>query len=83
MTGGARSIRSELLSVAQMAAADRAAMAAGTPGSVLMQNAGDAVAREIGRRWSARPVVVLCGPGNNGGDGFVAALALAGAGWPV
>jgi NAD(P)H-hydrate epimerase len=66
-----------------MTAADRAAVAAGTPGSVLMQNAGSAVAREITRRWSPRPIIVLCGPGNNGGDGFVAAIELAHAGWPV
>jgi NAD(P)H-hydrate epimerase len=72
-----------LLSVAQMNEADRAAMAAGTPGTVLMQNAGDAVALEITRRWSLRPTTVLCGPGNNGGDGFVVAIALAQAGWPV
>ncbi|HME40984.1 MAG TPA: NAD(P)H-hydrate dehydratase [Steroidobacteraceae bacterium] len=72
-----------LLSVAQMTAADRAAIAAGTPGSQLMQNAGDSVVREITRRWSPRPVAVLCGPGNNGGDGFVVAIALAQAGWPV
>jgi ADP-dependent NAD(P)H-hydrate dehydratase / NAD(P)H-hydrate epimerase len=72
-----------LLSVAQMTTADRAAIAAGTPGSVLMQNAGNAVVREITRRWSPRPVSVLCGPGNNGGDGFVVAIELARAGWPV
>src|ERR1700736_3255880 len=64
-----------------MTEADRAAIAAGTPGSLLMQNAGNAVAREITRRWSPRPVSVLCGPGNNGGDGFVVALALAQARW--
>ena len=52
-------------------------MAAGTPGSLLMQNAGEAVAREIARRWSPRPVTVLCGPGNNGGDGFVVAAKFA------
>jgi NAD(P)H-hydrate epimerase len=66
-----------------MTAADHAAISAGTAGAQLMQNAGDAVAREIIRRWSPRPVVVLCGPGNNGGDGFVVALGLAKAGWPV
>jgi hydroxyethylthiazole kinase-like uncharacterized protein yjeF len=72
-----------LLTVAQMAAADRAAMAAGTPGTQLMQNAGMDVVREILRRWSPRPVTVLCGPGNNGGDGFVVAVELKSAGWAV
>jgi hydroxyethylthiazole kinase-like uncharacterized protein yjeF len=73
-----------LLSVAQMNEADRLTMAAGTPGSLLMQRAGEAVAREVARRWTRpRPITVLCGPGNNGGDGFVAAIALAQSGWPV
>jgi hydroxyethylthiazole kinase-like uncharacterized protein yjeF len=73
-----------LLSVAQMNEADRLTMAAGTPGSLLMQRAGEAVAREVARRWARpRPITVLCGPGNNGGDGFVAAIALAQSGWPV
>jgi ADP-dependent NAD(P)H-hydrate dehydratase / NAD(P)H-hydrate epimerase len=83
LTGGAGGGRAALLSVAQMNEADRATIAAGTPGSLLMQNAGNAVAREITRRWSPRPATVLCGPGNNGGDGFVVAVALAQAGWPV
>jgi ADP-dependent NAD(P)H-hydrate dehydratase / NAD(P)H-hydrate epimerase len=73
----------ELLSVAQMNEADRLTTASGTPGTQLMQRAGEAVAREIARRFTPRPVTVLCGPGNNGGDGFVAASALAQSKWPV
>ena len=72
-----------LFSVADMYAADAAAAEAETPGLTLMESAGRAVAQEIVRRWAPRPVSVLCGPGNNGGDGFVAARLLAEAGWPV
>jgi hydroxyethylthiazole kinase-like uncharacterized protein yjeF len=75
--------RSQILTVTQAAAADRAAVAGGTPLSVLMQRAGDAVAAEIVARWTPRPALVLCGPGDNGGDGFVVAATLAAAGWPV
>ncbi len=66
-----------------MAEADRLTIAAGLPEVDLMENAGAAVARAVMQRWSPRAVAVLCGPGNNGGDGFVIALHLQAAGWDV
>ena len=72
-----------LLTVSQMGEADRLTEASGIPSYVMMDKAGTAVAAEINRRWSCRAITVLCGPGNNGGDGFVTAKRLTETGWPV
>lgn len=73
----------EILSVAEMYAADKAAMAAGISGEALMEAAGAGVAQAVASRWPVGRVTILCGPGNNGGDGFVAARYLEEAGWQV
>jgi len=74
----------EILSTAEMAEADRLTIAGGTAGLALMENAGKAVAQAVaGRQSAGGRVVVLAGPGNNGGDGFVAARLLAEQGYPV
>jgi len=81
--GATLNLRTALLDVVQMAAADRLSVVAGVSAYELMANAGAAVAGAIMARWSSRPLLVLCGPGNNGGDGFAAAQRLAEAGWAV
>jgi hydroxyethylthiazole kinase-like uncharacterized protein yjeF len=74
----------ELLTNAEMAEADRRTIAAGVSGAELMENAGVAIARLVARRHPpGSRVAVVAGPGNNGGDGFVAARHLAAAGFRV
>jgi len=74
----------ELLTAEEMARADKLAVAGGVAGATLMENAGRAVAEEVARRFpDAGEIAVLCGPGNNGGDGFVAARHLQERGYRV
>jgi hydroxyethylthiazole kinase-like uncharacterized protein yjeF len=67
----------------QMAEADRLTIAGGVSGITLMRNAGEAVAQAVQEHVGAGRIAVVCGMGNNGGDGFVAARALAGMGRDV
>lgn len=73
----------EILTAEEMQKADAAAEATGTSVIRLIENAGIALASNIARGFDARPVLFLCGPGNNGADGFIAACRLKKIGWPV
>jgi hydroxyethylthiazole kinase-like uncharacterized protein yjeF len=73
----------EVLTTAEMERADRLAIAAGTPGFALMLSAGQAVAEAALGLVEEGPILVVAGPGNNGGDGFVAAAELAAQGREV
>ena len=79
----------ELLTAAQMRAIEQAAIASGeVTGLELMERAGAGVLNAILQEWpdmakSPQKAVVLCGPGNNGGDGFVVARLLKARGWDV
>lgn len=66
----------QVLTVAQMRAAEEALIAAGSSVDALMQIAGRGAAEWVWRIAAGRPVTVLCGPGNNGGDGYVIAEAI-------
>ena len=72
-----------ILTAEEMRAAEAACIAAGTPVETLMERAGIAAAEAIWRFAGPLPALVLCGPGNNGGDGYVIARELAARGVPV
>ncbi len=72
-----------ILSAAEMAQAEKLATEAGVSGAAMMERAGEGAAAIAMRFWDKRPVAVLCGPGNNGGDGFVIARKLSEAGWSL
>ncbi|OYW46595.1 MAG: bifunctional ADP-dependent NAD(P)H-hydrate dehydratase/NAD(P)H-hydrate epimerase [Sphingomonadales bacterium 32-68-7] len=78
MTAGA-----PVLTVAQMRAAEQALIGAGETVASLMERAGQRAAEWVWRLAASRSVTVLCGPGNNGGDGYVIARELAGRGAAV
>jgi NAD(P)H-hydrate epimerase len=77
-----RAIDSAPIGAEAMRGADRRAQAMGVSSYWLMENAGCAVAAAVKAlavqtdRWGKGPILILCGPGNNGGDGFVAARYL-------
>ncbi|HEX2804078.1 MAG TPA: NAD(P)H-hydrate dehydratase [Sphingomicrobium sp.] len=72
-----------ILTAEAMRAAEQGAIDSGTPVETLMERAGAALAEATNRYAGPLPVLVLCGPGNNGGDGYVAARHLAAQGIPV
>lgn len=76
-------MKNSILTVAQMNETDRRAIAGGIEGIVLMRKAGQACVSAIIERFAKAETLVLCGPGNNGGDGFIIAKGLEEEGWPV
>ena len=72
-----------IVTASEMRAAEEREIAAGTSVETLMDRAGKGVAAAVHRLAAGAPVLVLCGPGNNGGDGYVAATALTAAGHEV
>src|SRR3954463_14642952 len=73
----------EVLTSAEMRKAENAVIAGGVTGIQLMNSAGAGAAYSITEAFTPCPALILCGPGNNGGDGFIAAKYLKKEGWPV
>lgn len=75
--------RQALLTPQTIAELERVTIALGTPGFTLMQRAGLTLLKTIENRYTPMPTLIICGPGNNGGDGLVIAELLRRKGWPV
>jgi ADP-dependent NAD(P)H-hydrate dehydratase / NAD(P)H-hydrate epimerase len=73
----------EILTSEQMQEADRLTIKGGTPGFTLMERAAEGVADAVKSLYKGRKILILCGPGNNGGDGFVIARLLKGSRFAV
>jgi hydroxyethylthiazole kinase-like uncharacterized protein yjeF len=72
-----------VLTAQETRAAEAAAMAAGVSVDTLMERAGRALGEAVWRFGGGQTTLILCGPGNNGGDGYVAARILKARGLPV
>lgn len=76
-------MHTELLTAEQLYDADRTTIFHGVAGAELMERAGNAVAGLAIKQFSPRATLILCGSGNNGGDGYIIARLLKAAGWQV
>ena len=72
----------DVVSVQNMRKSDAACIASGVPGEELMRRAGEGIFRAVGEAGWKAPVAIVCGKGNNAGDGYVVALLLREAGIP-
>ncbi|WP_164119144.1 NAD(P)H-hydrate epimerase [Sphingorhabdus sp. Alg239-R122] len=81
MEGHSTNMAFPVLTAAQTRAAEQVIFDRGVPVIDLMEKAGAAVADAICETYPPNDTLILCGPGNNGGDGYVVARLLAGRGW--
>ena len=75
--------RNQVLNNEQMYQADMLAEQKNIHSLFLMESAGNSISIEIRKRWTKSRILIICGPGNNGGDGFVVARLMRKLGWPV